>query len=212
MLDHQHHQQPFHHCRRSSFTCNTTLTMAMATLLGTPNVSRSGRTCCYPDSNGVTYPSSNNPSESFRSSQTQRWSPSFGVRNDITDGKTQFMEMFADTTLKKHTGNLCPAWKKCKTTHEIKVQDFPEVNGICRVQGGSWVNWSTAGKAGGLRKGRKIICQTIHFGLHFWDVKGLAALPMALQSICVRIWLVRVVRERKILTLGWEKVRYLHWH
>lgn len=91
----------------------TTLTMAMATLLGTPNVSRSGRTCCYPDSNGVTYPSSNNPSENFRFSQTHRWSPSFGIPNDITDGKTQFMEMFTDTTLKLHRKPL-PCVKKCK--------------------------------------------------------------------------------------------------
>lgn len=46
VLDHQHHQQPFHHCHRSISYIYTTLTMAMATLLGTPNASRSGRTCC----------------------------------------------------------------------------------------------------------------------------------------------------------------------
>lgn len=93
------------------FYMYTTLAMAMATLLGTPNVSRSGRTCCYPDSNGVTYPSSNNPSKNFRFSQTQRWSPSFGIPDDMTDGKTDSWKCSL-IQLWNCKGNLCPAWKK----------------------------------------------------------------------------------------------------
>lgn len=210
MLDHQHHQQPFHHCRRSSLTCTRPLQwpwqlswapqtfqdQAEPAAIQTPmeshirQVTTHPKTSVFPDPPVI---------PKFWNSKWYNW------RKNTIHGNVHWYnsEIAQETSALREKVQKIPMKSRCKTFRKSMA------SAGSRVDPGSIDQLLEKRVVFG--KGRKI-CQTIHFGLHFWDVKGLAALPMALQSICARIWLVRVVRERKILTLGWEKVRYLHWH
>lgn len=104
---------PLHHCRLSSLTCTRPLQwpwqlswapqtfqdQAEPAAIQTPMESHIRQVTTHPKASDFPRPNSD---PQVLESKWYNWR------------KSTFMEMFTDTTLKNHTGNLCPAWKKCK--------------------------------------------------------------------------------------------------